>query len=426
MPTLRCRSAGLQLCSLSWCTGLAHEPRKKAWSPPTRPPLHNRHSTCSPLLSIRALPIPNPTSNHRQRRDNIVSPVYHHPERWCFFPLSIAIMSRRGGREEVREYEERAYFESDGPAPARSRPAPVRARDLLEIDINSRRERERDRQPDFLRQDYARADDQPLVLRKREVETFERPIQRRSPPRRRSPSVERERVRTRVVERERERTPSPVERERVRTRVVERTRERSPSPVQIERVRSRVVERERERSQEERYRTRIVERERERERSFSPPGERIRTRVVERDRERSRDREPSMERTRTTTRIVERERERSPSPIRERERIRTRVVERERERSLSSESSVSLPPEPPIIRAPPIHQEIITHHRHIDHGKLPSLPFGSKADVMKGYDYQPAPTPPPPVRRERARETTETDIDIYKGRGETEIDIHTS
>jgi hypothetical protein len=46
------------------------------------------------------------------------------------------------------------------------------------------------------------------------------------------------------------------------------------------------------------------------------------------------------------------------------------VVERERERSLSSESSPSPPPEPPIIRAPPIHQEIITHHRHIDHGIL--------------------------------------------------------
>jgi hypothetical protein len=27
-----------------------------------------------------------------------------------------------------------------------------------------------------------------------------------------------------------------------------------------------------------------------------------------------------------------------------------------------------MPREPPVIRAPPIHQEIITHHRHIDHG----------------------------------------------------------
>ena len=26
------------------------------------------------------------------------------------------------------------------------------------------------------------------------------------------------------------------------------------------------------------------------------------------------------------------------------------------------------PPEPEPIRAPPIHQEVITHHRHIDHG----------------------------------------------------------
>lgn len=302
-------------------------------------------------------------------------------------------MSRRGGR--VEEYEERSYYGSDGGlAPGRSRAAaPVRARDLLEIDINSRRERSRDRQPEFLREDYVRTDEQPLVLRKREVETF-RPA-RRSPPRARSPSIERERLRARFVERQVERSPSPAEVERVRTstRVVERERERSPESV---------------------YRTRVVERERDRD--YSPDGERTRTRFVERERERdrSRPRESSIERVRTTTRTVERERERerSPSPIRER--IRTRVVERERERSLSSESSRSaiIEPEPPIIRAPPIHQEVITHHRHIDHG----------------YEYRPviAPTPPPPIVRPRPKETSETEIDIYKGKHETEIDIHTS
>ncbi|KAI9743798.1 MAG: hypothetical protein M1818_002532 [Claussenomyces sp. TS43310] len=283
-------------------------------------------------------------------------------------------MSRRG-RDDV--YEERDYYAQEAPPPRRS--APVRARDLEEVDISVRRGGvDRDRQPEFLRQNYAR-EEQPLVLRKREVESFSRPIERRSP------SPERERVRTRIVEREKERSPSqPPPMERIRTRVVER--ERSPEP--------------------ERPRFRIVER----ARTPEPSLERVRTRIVEK-RERTPSPPPERERIRTTTRIVERERERSPSPPPERERIRIVEREKERPRSPSPESSPSPPPEPPVIRAPPIHQEIITHHRHIDHG----------------YDYQPAPTPPPAPRvREPRKKEEETEIDIYHGKGETEIDIFKS
>ena len=43
------------------------------------------------------------------------------------------------------------------------------------------------------------------------------------------------------------------------------------------------------------------------------------------------------------------------------------VIIRRNERSPSLES-YRPPPEPEPVRAPPIHQEIITHHRHIDHG----------------------------------------------------------
>jgi hypothetical protein len=253
-------------------------------------------------------------------------------------------MSRRTGRSE--EYEERAYYSREVPA----RGATVRTRDE-EIDVYTRRGVDRDRQPTFLREDYVRVEDQPLVLRERKVETFTRPGQRRS--------------------------PSPVERERIRTRVVER--ERSPSPRPVERVRTRVIERERS-PEPERFRKRESSVERV-----------VRTRVVER--------EPSLEKIRTTTRTIERER--SPSPVRER--IRTRVVERERSTS-------------PTRRPPPIHQEVITHHRHIDHGNS----LRTVLDVADCVGYEYALTPP------RQRSEKETEIDIYRGaRGDTEIDIHT-
>ncbi|KAH8816786.1 hypothetical protein F5884DRAFT_234110 [Xylogone sp. PMI_703] len=175
------------------------------------------------------------------------------------------------------------------------------------------------------------------------------PLVLRSRPHERSPSE------VRISERfvERERSPSP-ERERVRARVVER-REREPSQVR------RVIE--------------TRERIRERERSPSPP-------VVVRER------------------LVERLKSPSPPPV---ERIRTRIIEREKKEP-SPSPSPSPPPPAPII-APPIHQEIITHHRHIDHG----------------FERPKAPSPPPPPRR--SERTKETDIDIYTSRNQTEVDI---
>jgi hypothetical protein len=193
------------------------------------------------------------------------------------------------------DYDERDYERDYHRGPPRGapvqlaeRPAPVRSRDLE--DLWRRPAEERERQVAFLQDDYARVEDQPLVLKGRKIETF----RRHSPPRARSPSVER--VRTRIVEERRSPSPEMYRRERF----VERRRERSPSP------------------------------------------------------------------------LYDSDRERMPSPIHERERTSLRVVERERERrrSLSSspEPRARMPREPPAIRAPPIHQEIITHHRHIDHG----------------------------------------------------------
>lgn len=220
-------------------------------------------------------------------------------------------MARRGGTV----YEERDYYSREE-AP-RAPPVRTRERDRVyeEEDTYIRREREPDRRPEFLREDYGRPEGGPLVLRERDTEVITR--QERRP-----------------------RSPSPV---RVRERIYER--ERSPSLPPVERVSSRIVER-------------------VRERSLTPP-ERLRARVIEtRERIPVRERSPSPIRVRE--RIIER-RERSPSPPRE-ERIRITETREIRPRTPSPSPS---PSPPPTIRAPPIHQEIITHHRHIDHGKFP-------------------------------------------------------
>lgn len=92
----------------------------------------------------------------------------------------------------------------------------------------------------------------------------------------------------------------------------------------------------------------LVIRDRERERSLPPP------RLVARERED----------------FVVRRRETSPVPPPPREERQQIIIRRtERSPSPSPERSPSPPPPPPepIVR-PPIIQEVITHHRHIDHG----------------------------------------------------------
>lgn len=257
-------------------------------------------------------------------------------------------MSRRG--EAV--YEERDYYSRDGPA--------VRVRER-EDDTRSRRSGGSERggsRPDFLRDDYGhgRPEMGQMVLRERDTEVFSRPLERRP----RSPSpvrVVRE-TRERIIER----SPSPPPQlERIRTRVVERREPSSPPPPPAERVRTT---------------TRVVERQRS---PSPPPPERLRARVIE-TRERYRERSPSPVRMRE--RIVEREREfreRSPSPVVDRVRIRNVEQVRPPSPEPSPSPSPPPPPQPPqAIHAPPIHQEIITHHRHIDHG----MPLEYYADTL--------------------------------------------
>ena len=330
---------------------------------------------------------------------------------------------------------ERAYYDEPRRAPVRvASPPPARRSDRDLPDVYYQRPVE-DTQVAFHRDDYRRIEERrevrspppvqgDMVLRGKKTETYARPIRRE-----RSPSVERVRVREREREVDRARSQSMDVRERVsyiqrepsvertRVRMVERERERSPEPVSYRREERRYMERDRERSPSPLYDTeRVVRRERTvvRERTPSPvynDRERVTTRTREIVRQRSPTPPPVTRETTTNIRVTEREREMvrvpSPSPSPEPEPEPVRMV----------------PVEQPIVRAPPIHQEIITHHRHIDHG----------------FEYQPVmvpapmPTPPPPRVRSPSppprlrQEIRETDIDIRTGPGrDAEVDIYHS
>lgn len=150
-----------------------------------------------------------------------------------------------------RNYDDDDLYERRSDTRSQPRRAPP-VKDYEEVDISVRdRERNRasDRVPAFMREDRQRTEAGPMVLRQREVETFD---QRRRPPppvRRPSSSSSEERIRppyprytdprpdvhvdvdTRISHRRR-RSPTPErspERER-EIRIIERERERVPSP----------------------------------------------------------------------------------------------------------------------------------------------------------------------------------------------------
>ena len=83
-------------------------------------------------------------------------------------------------------------------------------------------------------------------------------------------------------------------------------------------------------------------------------------RMVSHERERSRPHADEMEELIISRESRERERRRGDM---EREEI---IIRREADRSPSPESLIA---EPVPIRAPPIHQDVITHHKHVEHGK---------------------------------------------------------
>ncbi|KAL9089021.1 MAG: hypothetical protein Q9159_002739 [Coniocarpon cinnabarinum] len=103
----------------------------------------------------------------------------------------------------------------------------------------------------------------------------------------------------------------------------------------------------------------------------------------------------------------------SPPPRNEQEEI---IIRRNRQRTPSPSPSPPrapspptpepMPELPPIIR-PPIHQDVITHHRHIDHVR-----------ALSSKSSSPSP-PPPPKRREPERRRDDFEVEIRRrdGRG---------
>ncbi|KAL8716388.1 MAG: hypothetical protein Q9220_000295 [cf. Caloplaca sp. 1 TL-2023] len=264
------------------------------------------------------------------------------------------IIRRRSASRERERPREREYKDQEivirRSSRSRERERP-RERDFREEEIIIRRdekERERPRERDFREED--------IIIRRDEKER-ERPRERDRG------SYEKDEIIIRRDERggDRPRTrASSFDRETIKLRVDEREPRRARSRADF---------------QEEDITIRRQERERPSTRSnFREEDLIIRRRDASRE-------------TRRTMRSRSRSRDREDITIRHDDRggrHRDEIIIRRDERSPSPEPVYAPPlppPEPEPIRAPPIHQEIITHHRHIDHGfetrappAAPSLP----------------------------------------------------
>lgn len=328
------------------------------------------------------------------------------------------------GRRDNRGWEDDLEY--------RSRPAPRDRERTTTIVKDEVRVKERS-PPDFLREDYGRTSSGPMVLRAREREDFEYAARshHRSPSPEPERRIEREEIIVRKEHPEARRPAPPPARDYEREEIIvrrgeQREAERVRPPPAREVERDEVIIRRDERGGNPRYaavydRDDLVNRrppprddfEREeiiirRERDDSPPPSLPRhrgrddpyglPRAVSHERERSRIGRPRADSD--TDEIIFRRDEREVGRhgrAREREEI---IIRRRESRSPSPASShspsVRSPPEPPMINAPAIHQEIITHHRHIDHGYELAL-----APIPPPARTRPPSPPTPPQDEER-------------------------
>lgn len=325
-------------------------------------------------------------------------------------------MSRRYPTAELYEERQRDFYRNGNRSD----------RSYDELDLELRRGGDPRRSaPDFFRDDFDRHSSAgQLVVRERREDDFVRgPPRRRevekdtlvirggrpaSPPASSVREVERDEISIRRADVDRRR-PREVEREEtdITIRRRDQSRPRGHEVREVEREREDIVFR---RGDGARPRPREVDIEREdvrfRERS-SPPrrrdveGEDIvfrhehressrngRERDVHKDTLVVRGRERSLPPPRSRGDLVAREREefiirrRSPSPP-AREVIKDEIIIRRKEERSPTPPPLPPPPPPPEpeIR-PPIIQEIITHHRHIDHGMFHGLGHYGYSDVM--------------------------------------------
>lgn len=248
---------------------------------------------------------------------------------------TIDIRERERERPRERDYKEEEITIRRGSGSRereRPRPRPNTDQEIVIRRSSRSRERERPRQSDFREED--------IIIRRDERD--------RERPRERDRGYEKDEIIIRRDERggDRPRTrASSFDREIIKLRVDDREPRRAKSRADF---------------QEEDITIRRSERER--------PGRDSREEdLIIRRRDVSRE-------TRRTMRSRSRSRDREDITIRHDDRggrHRDEIIIRRDEKSPSPEPIYAPPmppPEPEPIRAPPIHQEIITHHRHIDHG----------------------------------------------------------
>ncbi|OAX81552.1 hypothetical protein ACJ72_04106 [Emergomyces africanus] len=284
-------------------------------------------------------------------------------------------MPRRSEGRDVYERDTYGHydhvFEEDVEARLRPRPYAPEAPRLREVD----RVRTRGRSPpEFLQNSHGRSfSEGPLVRRPRvrdgDYEFIEHEHEHESEHEHKRGGFRPAHQRPRVVERRFSPQPSlpkGVERDEI---VVRREKSRPPPPRELEFRRDEfLVRREKEHGPEKRQ-ARGYGRDWEWERERKTERETERGRLERDYRKGSYVRERSHARGDTEDIIVRRdEREGVGGHGREDIRREEIIIRRRDESPSSSGSSSRSPINPPPIRAPPIHQEMITHHRHVDHG----------------------------------------------------------
>ncbi|KAI4286850.1 MAG: hypothetical protein L6R35_003900 [Caloplaca aegaea] len=312
---------------------------------------------------------PEPQQIRRMREDW----EYRRPREPEIERETINIREREQERPRERDYKDEEIIIRRGSG-SRERERP-RARPSTDQEIVIRRssrsrERERPRQSDFREED--------IIIRRDERE--------RERPRERDRGYEKDEIIIRRDERERDRPrtrASSFDRETIKLRVDDREPRRTQSRGDFRQEDITIRREERERPSRDFREEDLVIRRRDASRE---------TRRTMRSRSRSRDRED----------ITIRHDERGG---RHRDEI---IIRRDEKSSSPSPEPVYVPPaplpEPEPIIAPPIHREIITHHRHIDHG------FETRAPVPA---TAPAPAPPRP-RSPSPQKSTYDEIEIRR------------
>lgn len=374
----------------------------------------------------------------------------------------------------------------------RRSPSPERKKEREEIIIRDERSESRPRPPRARPREEEREREE-IIIRRDERSTSIPPAPLRRP---REESREREEIIIRRDERSESRPAAPRyrgrEQSREREEIIIRRDERDefapPSrsrtaPIRDERDREEIIIR---RDERDRYEDDVVSR-----RSYQPPPPPARTEVDRREIIIRREQSETDDRSHVPRRRYdddfalsrpkshERARGRSHSSASEEEIIfrreeregrrgeesRQEIIIRKSSRSRSPSPATTVSsrpapvqepapaPQPQVIYAPQIHQEVITHHRHIDHGYEVRQPL-MREPVYSRPPSPPSPPPPPPpapvrdeseerieIRRTDTRNGRSEDQDIvisrrersrsagppaprYKQRDDFEIDYH--